>query len=99
MTTEQMLSAAKTYDTLVKWLPAQIVYEMEQHNIAKETGTAAEVESRYSRIEALCMVLDRMHYTTTWDFRKERFSALYVSAPYGESAHAIPSQHLHHKRG
>lgn len=84
MTTEQMLSAAKTYDTLVQWLPAQIVYEMEQYNIAQDTGTQSEIESRYSRIEALCMVLDRMNYTTTWDFRKERFHALYVSAPYRE---------------
>lgn len=90
MTTEQMLSAAKTYDTLVQWIPAQIVYEMEQYNIAQETGTTAEIESRYSRIEALCMVLDRMHYTTTWDFRKERFSALYVSAPYGEKRTRYP---------
>lgn len=90
MTTEQMLSAAKTYDTLVQWIPAQIVYEMEQYNIAQEIGTTSEVESRYSRIEALCMVLDRMHYTTTWDFRKERFSALYVSAPYGEKRTRYP---------
>lgn len=90
MTNEQFLNAAKTYDRLVQWLPAQIVYEMEQHNIAQDTGTTAEIENRYSRIEALCMVLDRMHYTTTWDFRKGRFSALYVSAPHGEKKTRYP---------
>lgn len=90
MTIEQMLNAAKTYDRIVQWIPAQIVYEMEQYNIAQDTGTTAEIESRYSHIEALCMVLDRMQYTTTWDYRKERFSALYVSAPYGEKRTRYP---------